>query len=126
MAKQQSDDLFEAPVHVVTGEDGVEYSLLKGPHETSTYVIEAHKAFTEMLQIHVLGEDLINVGKFILMAYCGVMGHLQLEIQVRDRLHSVIKLCDDTVHTLNVFSQVSNNAITNAIWQQHINVWLMG
>ena len=46
-------------------------------------------------------------------AYCGVMGHLQLEIQVRDRLHSVVKLCDDTVHTSNKFSQVSTIAITN-------------
>ena len=27
------------------------------------------------------------------MAYCDVM-----EIQVRDRLHSVVKLCDDTVY----------------------------
>ena len=47
------------------------------------------------------------------MAYCGVMGHLQLEIQVRDRLHSVVKLCDDTVHTLNEFSRASTTAITN-------------
>ena len=111
MAEQQNDDLSKALV--VVGEDGVEYSLLKGPNETSMYVMEAHKALTDSLQISELALDLTNVGKLILMAYCGVMGHLRLEIQVRDRLHSVVKLCDDTVHTLNEFSRASNNAITN-------------
>lgn len=108
---EQSDDSCKALV--VKGDDGVEYSLLKGPDETSVYVVEAHKTLTESLQINELATDLANVGKFILMAYCGVMGHLRLEMQVRDRLHSVVKLCDDTVHTLNEFSRASNTAITN-------------
>ena len=111
MAEQQSGDLSKALV--VKGDDGIEYSLLKGPDEKSMYVKEAYKTLTESLQIDELASDLTNVGKFILMAYCGVMGHLQLEMQVRDRLHSVVKLCDDTVHTLNEFSRSSNNAISN-------------
>ena len=111
MDERQSDDSSKALV--VVGEDGVEYSLLKGPNETSVYVKDAHKALTESLQISELSLDLTNVGKLILMAYCGVMGHLRLEMKVRDRLHSVVKLCDDTVHTLNEFSRASNNAITN-------------
>lgn len=98
---------------VVKDDDGVEYSLLKGPDDESKYVVAAHKNLTETLQINEVASDLANVGKFILMAYCGVMGHLQLEMQVRDRLHSVVKLCDDTVHTLNEFSRASNTAITN-------------
>ena len=98
---------------VVIGEDGVEYSLLKGPDDESQYVVEAHLKLTESLQINEVATDLSNVGKFILMAYCGVMGHLQLEMQVRDRLHSVVKLCDDTVHTLNEFSRASNTAIAS-------------
>ena len=111
MAEKQNADSPNALV--VVDEDGVEYSLLKGPNETSKYVTDAHKNLTENLQINELASDLTNVGKFILMAYCGVMGHLHLEMQVRDRLHNVVKLCDDTVHTLNEFSRASNNAITN-------------
>ena len=109
MAEQSGD----SSKSLVVVDDGVEYSLLKGPDEESKYVVEAHKNLTETLQINELAHDLTNVGKFILMAYCGVMGHLKLEMQVRDRLHSVVKLCDDTVHTLNEFSRASNNAITN-------------
>ena len=98
---------------VVKDEDGIEYSLLKAPDDKSKYVVEIHKTLTESLQINELAFDLANVGKFILMAYCGVMGHLRLEIQVRERLHSIVKLCDDTVHTLNEFSRASTTAITN-------------
>ena len=111
MAEKQSAD--SSNTLVVMGDDNVEYSLLKVSDEKSMYVLEAHKTLTESLQINELASDLTNVGKFIFMAYCGVMGHLQLEMQVRDRLHSVVKLCDDTVHTLNEFSRASNSAITN-------------
>ena len=111
MAEQQNGD--SSKTLVVIGEDGIEYSLLKGPNETSMYVKEAHKTLTESLQIRDLASDLTNVGKLMLMAYCGVMGHLQLEMQVRDRLHNVVKLCDDTIHTLNEFNRASNNAIDN-------------
>ena len=110
MAEESSDSCRALKVK---DEDGVEYSLLKAPDDKSKYVIEAHKTLTETLQINELAFDLQNVGKFILMAYCGVMGHLKLEKQVRDRLHSVVKLCDDTVHTLNEFSRASTTAITN-------------
>ena len=75
--------------------------------------MEAHKALTESLQISELALDLTNVGKLILMAWCGVMGHLQLELQLRERLYSVVKLCDDTLYTLNEFSRASNIAIAN-------------
>ena len=49
MAEQQSDDSSKALV--VVGDYSVEYSLLKGPNETSMYVMNAHKALTEHLQI---------------------------------------------------------------------------
>ena len=111
MAEKKSADSCKSLV--VIGDDDVEYSLLKGPDEESMYVKEAHKILSENLQIKELASDLTNVGKLILIAYCGVMGHLELEMKVRDRLHSVVKLCDDTVHTLNEFNRASNNAIAN-------------
>ena len=69
MAEQQTSDSSKAIV--VVSEDGVEYSLLKGPTETSMYVMEDHKTLNENLQISELTLELIDVRKHI--------GHLQLE-----------------------------------------------
>ena len=45
MAEQQTSDSSKALV--VVSEDGVEYSLLKGPSETSMYVMEDHKTLNK-------------------------------------------------------------------------------
>ena len=107
MAQNADNDL------VVTDTDGTKYSLIEGPNKDSRYVVAAQEQLTKTLQINELAVDLANVGKFLLMAQCGVMGHLQLELKVRERLHSVVKLCDDTVHTLNEFDRASSEAISN-------------
>ena len=109
MAKQTDNAL------VVKDVDGTEYNLLEAPGKETKYVVEAQQKLRETLQIDEMARDLANVGKFLLMAHCGVMGHLQLELQVRERLHSVVKLCDDTVHTLNEFSRASDNAINGMV-----------
>ena len=99
-------------VNILTVEsDGLEYSLTKPPDVESKLVVEAQRDLTEILQINELAADLSNVGKFLLMAYCGVMGHEDLEIKVRERLISITELCDDTVFTLNEFERSSNKAI---------------
>ena len=107
MAKKEDNAL------VVIDSDVTEYSLLEGPDKNSKYVVEAKEKLIQRLQINELAADLSNVGKFLLMAHCGVMGHLQLEIQVRKRLQSVVKLCNDTVFTLNEFDRASDSAISN-------------
>ena len=107
MAKECENSL------VVKDTDGTEYNLLEAPDKDSKYVVAAHEKLIERLQINELAADLTNVGKFLLMAHCGVMGHLQLEIKVRERLQSVVKLCDDTVFTLNEFDRASDSAISN-------------
>ena len=109
MAKESDNALM------VKDEDGTEYSLLKAPGKETKHVVEARKRLLETLQIDEMAKDLANVGKFLLMAHCGVMGHLQLELQVRERLHSVVKLCDDTVHTLNEFTRASDSAINGMV-----------
>ena len=96
---------------VVESADGTEYNLTKPPDVESKFVVEAQKSLTETLQISELATDLSNVGKFLLIAYCGVMGHADLEIMVRERLISITELCDDTVFTLNEFERASDKAI---------------
>ena len=114
MAEQQTSDSSKALV--VVSENGVEYSLLKEPNETSMYVMEDHKTLNENLQISELTLELTDVRKHMLVVYCDAIGHLQLECKSEiDQLYSVVKLCDDIVHTLNEFSWVSNNAIVNNI-----------
>ena len=78
MAEQQTSDSSKAIV--VVSEDGVDYSLLKGPTETSMYVMEDHKTLNENLQISELTTlELTDVRKHMLIVYCDVIGHLQLE-----------------------------------------------
>lgn len=96
---------------VVKSNDGTEYSLTKPPDVESKFVVEELKKLTETLQINELATDLSNVGKFLLMAYCGVMGYPELEAKVRERLYSITKLCDETVFTLNEFNRASDKAI---------------
>ena len=66
-------------VLVVVSENGVEYSLLKEPNEISMYVMEDHKTLNENLQISELTLELTDVRKLMLIVYCDVIGHLQLE-----------------------------------------------
>ena len=73
----QTSDLSKALV--VVSENGVEYSLLKEPNEISMYVMEDHKTLNENLQISELTLELTDVRKLMLIVYCDVIGHLQLE-----------------------------------------------
>ena len=110
--EDEGDKKYENAL-VVKDFDGTEYSLLKGPDKDSKYVVEEREKLIKRLQINQLADDFSNVGKCLLMAHCGIMGHLQLEIKVRERLRSVVKLCDDTVFTLNEFDRASDSAISN-------------
>ena len=110
---------MDASFLIVKSDDGTEYNLTKPPDGESKFVVEAKEKLTETLQINELAIDLSNVGKFLLMAYCGVMGHADLEKQVRERLYSVTELCDDTVLTLNEFSRASDKAIEIMITAYH-------
>ena len=77
MAEQQTSD--SSKVLVVVSENSVEYSLLKEPNEISMYIMEDHKTFNENLQISELSLELTDVRKLMLIVYCDVIGHLQLE-----------------------------------------------
>ena len=110
---------MDANFLIVKSDDGTEYNLTKPPDGESKFVVEAKEKLSETLQINELAIDLSNVGKFLLMAYCGVMGYADLEKQVRERLYSVTKLCDDTVFTLNEFSRASDKAIEIMVTAYH-------
>ena len=64
---------------VVVSENGVEYSLLQEPNEISMYVMEDHKTLNENLQISELTLELTDVRKLMLIVYCDVIDHSQLE-----------------------------------------------
>ena len=51
MAEQQTGDSSKALQLVIVSENGVEFSLLKEPNETSMYVMEDHKTLNENLQV---------------------------------------------------------------------------
>ena len=102
---------MDAKFLVVMSDDGTEYNLTRLPPAESKFVVEAQERLTETLQISELATDLSNVGKLLLMAYCGVKGHAELEKKIRERFYSIIELCDETVFTLNEFNRASDKAI---------------
>ena len=103
--------IMDANFLVVVSDDGTEYNLTKPPAVESKFVVEAQSRLTETLQISELAADLSNVGKLLLMAYCGVIGQADLEIKIRERFYSITNLCDETVFTLNEFNRASDKAI---------------
>ena len=95
---------------IVTYEDK-KYNLCKIPPITSLVVANATKDIEDQLRLKTLGNDLSRLGKFVRLAYCGVVGHVDLQIKVRQTLKNVSELCDDTVHTINNFKRSSQDAL---------------
>ena len=67
----------------------------------------------KMLPLQQLRNDFNFLVKFLRLARCGVVGHVDLQIAVREELNEVVMLCDDTVHTLHEFERVARSALRN-------------
>ena len=91
--------------------EGRKYNLCKVPPKDSRIVEDETQNITAQLKLKDLGNDLSRLGKFVRLAYCGVVGHVDLQIEVRKTLKNVAVLCDDTVHTLNEFKRSSQDAL---------------
>jgi len=94
---------------------GENYSLQEKPDTNSKLVKEAQTTLLTMLRIDDLATDLATVGKFVFMAYCGLLGQKKLEVEMFTRLRSVVDLCDDSAFTLNEFTRSADHAITDMI-----------
>ena len=87
------------------------YCLSNIPSKTDSVVIEAGKAIEGQLQLQYLGKDLSRLGWFIRITYYSVVGHADLQIEVRTCIRKVFELCHNTAHTLNDFKRNSQEAL---------------
>ena len=61
--------------------DGETYDLISIPSAESKLVKSARRDFLDQLDLHSLADDLGKLGKFMRLAYDGVVGHTELQIK---------------------------------------------
>jgi len=93
--------------------EGKTYSLKLRPSQNTGLVVEQKSDMKKTLRLEELGKDFSSLGKFLRLAHYGVVGHTDLQIEVRKTLDNVVNLCDDTVHTVNEFDRACESALEN-------------
>ena len=88
-----------------------EFSLAKVPSSKSALVAEQKKYLLGSINLPILVEDLGRVGKFVRIAYNGVAGYTELQIQIREIGYDVTRLCDKSAITVSSFKQASGNIL---------------
>ena len=99
------------PIHMVEY-DGTKYDLSKPLSKNSQIVIDQAKWIDEELKLAMLGRDLSNLGKFVHLACCGVVGHAELQIKTRKVLINVSDITETTYHTLKDFESTAKSALS--------------
>jgi len=91
--------------------EGQSYSLLLVPASSTAVVTSIKDEMLETVNLQQVALDLNNLGMFLRVAYNGVVGYTDLQIQVRGVYYNVADLCDESVRTINRFSRSSKTAI---------------
>lgn len=87
--------------------DGETYDLISIPSAESKLVKSARREFLEQLDFHSLVGDLGKLGKFMRLAYNGVVGHTELQIKVQRVGYKITKLADKSAVTVYRFKETS-------------------
>ena len=92
-------------------EDGQQYSLFKRPSDTSQLVQTAKEDIMHHLDVKTLAEELNVVGKFIHLAYNGLVAFPKLQGEVKVMEIRVMKLVDESADTLISFARASDQVL---------------
>ena len=92
-------------------EDGQKYSLFKRPPDTSQLVQTAKKDIMHHLDVKTLAEELNVVGKFIHLAFNGLVAFPKLQGEVKLMEIRVMKLADESAVTLISFARASDQVL---------------
>ena len=91
--------------------EGETYSLLKVPESQAKLVLSAKQRMMQTINLSQLAKDLSNLGMLLRLAFNGVVGYIDLQIKVRKIFYNVVRLCDESVHTINEFQRASDTAL---------------
>lgn len=87
------------------------FSILELP-PTGTLVVEEQKQrLLGSVDLESLVSDLGKVGSFVRLAYNGVAGYTDLQIEIREIGYNVTKLCDKSAVTVTKFKQASGSIL---------------
>lgn len=87
--------------------DGETYDLISIPSAENKLVKSARREFLEQLDLHSLADDMGKLGKFMRLAYDGVVGHTELQIKVQRVGYKITKLADKSAVTVYRFKGTS-------------------
>ena len=88
-----------------------EFSIVKVPSSKTTAVAEQRELLLESFELNVLVEELGRVGNFVRIAYNGVAGYTELQIQIREIGYDVTRLCDKSAIVVSQFKQASGGIL---------------
>ena len=91
--------------------NGEEFSITEIPPSDSQLVLKQKAILLGSIDLPTLVTDLGRVGKFVRVAYNGVAGHTDLQIEIREIGVNVTKLCDKSAVTVSRFKTASNNVL---------------
>ena len=83
--------------------DAEEFSIIERPSSATTLVAKQRDHVLGSINLPVLVEDLVRVGNFVRIAYNGVVGSTELQIQIREIGYDVTKLCNWSATTVSKF-----------------------
>ena len=94
-------------------DDGHTYSLAELPSVDSPIVVKEKACLLGAIDLEVLVDDLGRLGNCIRIAYHGVSGFVELQIDIQRIGYDVTKLCDKSAVTVGKFKNASTTVLSS-------------
>ena len=88
-----------------------EYSLAKLPSASSQIVVEVKESMLSRINLEALVDDLGRLGNCVRIAYHGVAGYTDLQIEIQRIGYDVTKLCEKSAFTVSRFKKSSETVL---------------
>lgn len=94
-------------------DDGHTYSLAELPSVDSPVVIKEQARLLGVINLEALVDDLGRLGNCVRIAYHGVSGFVELQIDIQRIGYDVTKLCDKSAVTVGKFKNASTTVLSS-------------
>ena len=94
-------------------DDGYTYSLAELPSVNSPVVIKQQARLLGVINLEALVDDLGRLGNCVRIAYHGVTGFVDLQIEIQRIGYDVTKLCDKSAVTVGKFKNASTTVLSS-------------
>uniref|UniRef100_A0A1X7VN01 Uncharacterized protein n=1 Tax=Amphimedon queenslandica TaxID=400682 RepID=A0A1X7VN01_AMPQE len=91
--------------------EGHTYSIAELPDATSPLVLQEQRRLLGVINLEALVDDLGRVGNCVRIAYHGVTGFVDLQIEIQRIGYDVTRLCDKSAVTVGKFKNASTTVL---------------